>query len=220
MSQIPPDASDGVQLMVTFKVGPNQRQFLIHLDIICQHSPIFDKALKSEFKEGKEKEITLEETEEDVLKVDMHWMYTGRVPSFRNKGQKDPTKWGPRESQTDAEGNEVELTWDYMMSQAYIFGAMCDIWKFCSAIHGAFQHRFEPGDDKTPTYPSHATIIRLFNNTPENAAMRKTFARQFAKHWRPAGATQAELKLFKELPIEFTLMSMASFAEVRDRLSE
>ncbi|KAK7512087.1 hypothetical protein IWZ03DRAFT_362483 [Phyllosticta citriasiana] len=205
MAKTTPDASDGEQRIVTFKIGPKQRHFLIHMDIVCKSSPVFSNALKSGFKEGIGGVIILEETEVEVFKIVMDWMYTGRM--------------GPHEKVLDEEGNEVELVWDYVMSGVYVFAEMYDMVKLRDFVHTRFKKRFETGIDKAPPFPSHSTIIRVFNNVPETSPICKTFSRKFAEHWMPAQATQVELELFQELPLNFTLMSMTDLEEVRDERS-
>ncbi|KAK7511186.1 uncharacterized protein IWZ02DRAFT_437000 [Phyllosticta citriasiana] len=189
------------------------------MDIVCKSSPVFSNALKSGFKEGIEGVIILEETEVEVFKIVMDWMYTGRVPLFRKIRPRDVVRWGPHEKVLDEEGNEVELVWDYVMSGVYVFAKMFDMVKLRDFVHTRFKKRFETGIDKAPPFPSHSTIIRVFKNVPETSPICKTFSRKFAEHWMPAQATQVELELFQELPLNFTLMSMTDLEEVRDERS-
>ncbi|KAK8180440.1 hypothetical protein HDK77DRAFT_495768 [Phyllosticta capitalensis] len=231
MAQDPPDASDDDQRLVTFIVGPDHKEFSIHKSVVCARSPVFDKALNSEFKEGKERTIVLEETEVGVFKVVMHWLYTSQLPRFRKTGfgaekKEQVVKWGPSDLKTDEEGNTLELKWDYLMSNAYVFAHLYDICDLRKDINSAFEKRFEYDSEDIPqpsSYPYNTTIIRVFENVPyDQSSLCKTFALAFAKNWHPSAGTDTDTALFENLqmPPSFTHMALVQMARIRQEMEQ
>ncbi|ESZ95327.1 hypothetical protein SBOR_4261 [Sclerotinia borealis F-4128] len=63
--------------MVTFiiGVGEDQENFLIHKQVACQHSEIWDRAFNSSFIEGQTQTYCVEDTNVEVFRLLMQWVY-------------------------------------------------------------------------------------------------------------------------------------------------
>ncbi|KAK8202778.1 hypothetical protein HDK77DRAFT_502059 [Phyllosticta capitalensis] len=212
MEDKPPNAAESEQSFVTLKVGPLHKVFLIHKDIICNKSEFFMRAFQGNFKEGKEQVVVLEETEEDVFKVVMQYLYTERLPDAFNGELKNKIK-------TDDEGN-TELEWDFLMSGAYVFAKMYFIHGLPSKIEWSFSMRFKRSM-LIPTangYPNMATIIRVFNSVPEDSGLCKLFLERFSHHWKPNTNESIDDQLFQQLPLNFALLAIEALAKRRDEI--
>ncbi|KAK7555792.1 hypothetical protein IWX49DRAFT_590692 [Phyllosticta citricarpa] len=201
MAKAVPNISEADQSVVTLKVGPNSKVFLVHTSVICNESPFFEKAFKSEFKEGKTQVMTLEDTEEEVFKLVMQWLYTRQLPELLWSQLQDPTKVA-----RVRDGEKEELLWDFLMSSAYIFSQTYAVHSLSNAIEGQFDARFKfcfwnlAGFKTYLTYP---TIIRLFNNVPEDSRVCKLFIDEFAKHWATLDGVDTAGTVFDDLPANF-----------------
>ena len=75
-----PDDSGSPQLtssIITLVVGPDQRLFAAHEDVLC-HSPLFQEALKGQFFESpNSRRITLPDTEPEEFSCVLEYLYKG-----------------------------------------------------------------------------------------------------------------------------------------------
>lgn len=67
----------------TVLVGPALERFTVHKELLIHSSDFFRRALTGEFKEAKEKEVTLKEEDPLLFEVFLHWLYHGRFPHAR-----------------------------------------------------------------------------------------------------------------------------------------
>lgn len=68
------DLSD--QTIVTFKIGPDEKPYNIHRELLYQHSPYFKAAFKGRFKEAEDRDIDLVDTSTEAFELAMKWLYT------------------------------------------------------------------------------------------------------------------------------------------------
>ncbi|KAK8158700.1 hypothetical protein BKA80DRAFT_333809 [Phyllosticta citrichinensis] len=206
-----PDISGSDQTVVTLKVGPNHKVFLVHTSIICNASLFFNNAFKGEFKEGKTQIMTLEDTEEDVFKVVMQWLYTRRLPNLWNKDQQHI------KTIRICEGQGEELLWDFLMTSAYVFSQTYVIPALSVAIEVRLSERFGhtcsgvAGFQSFLTYPA---IIRLFNNVPENSPACKLLVNTFATQWEIHGGIDVGGKHFDDLPANFISQALKAVSKI------
>lgn len=64
---------------VNIKVGPDERNFIVHRDLLRHHSPYFDGALGGSFKESEGNLIRLPENKPDVFELFVGWLYAQRL---------------------------------------------------------------------------------------------------------------------------------------------
>ncbi|KAH6713945.1 hypothetical protein BKA61DRAFT_656502 [Leptodontidium sp. MPI-SDFR-AT-0119] len=62
--------------IVHIKVGKELKDFGVHKDLICYHSPYFKAAFNSGFEEAKTGIMKLPETNTKVFELFVHWLYT------------------------------------------------------------------------------------------------------------------------------------------------
>jgi hypothetical protein len=62
--------------IVHIRVGKEAKDFGIHKDLICHHSPYFNAAFNSQFKEAETGIMILEDTESRVFELFYQWLYT------------------------------------------------------------------------------------------------------------------------------------------------
>jgi hypothetical protein len=62
-------------------VGPEPRDFIVHLDLLVYYSPVFRAALTGSFEEARDKTIALPDTDVNVFELFVHWLYHQRFPS-------------------------------------------------------------------------------------------------------------------------------------------
>lgn len=194
---------------MTFKVGLSESIYYIHDHIICCESSVFKMALNSEFKEGKTKEIVLDDTDEQVFEIIMHWAYTHELP-----GPNSEQKWKVQ-MREDEDGDEVETTWDFLLSSAYVFAKRYDMPLLASGIHCLFEERFRTWESKCPRL---ATVARVSYNVPMDSWLCQIFVDQISAFWDRRGASDEEKKYFQYLPDDIIERVFNGFATVRDQL--
>ncbi|TVY73307.1 hypothetical protein LSUE1_G005520 [Lachnellula suecica] len=67
--------------LVTLKVGPNAKSFVVHKQFACDASPVLKAAFTGEFEEGLTQTYALEETTKEVGRLLACWLYTRKVDS-------------------------------------------------------------------------------------------------------------------------------------------
>lgn len=63
---------------VTLIVGENKKPFQVHLDLLCEASPIFKAAFSGNFKESSEKTMQLPADDESIFELFVDWLYYQR----------------------------------------------------------------------------------------------------------------------------------------------
>lgn len=100
---------------VTLQLGPEEKKFTLHKDLLCEQSPYFRAAFSKNWKEGIENCITLEHADPDSFEdLIMDWLYTG----------------------TWSEASDETLT------RAYIFADIQDIPKLREVIMAEFNRLY------------------------------------------------------------------------------
>jgi len=61
--------------MVTIKVGKEGEPFPIHKELVIYQSKYFRAAFKGGFKEADDRTVTLEDVDEDILRLCFNWLY-------------------------------------------------------------------------------------------------------------------------------------------------
>lgn len=97
---------------ITVRVGPtdSSRDRFIHTSLLEEHSPFFKAALEREWKEKKEKLITLPEDKIEVFDLYCAWLY-GRDPFALTHPL--PCKCPEAEAQRTAHSQLLRLTWQF-----------------------------------------------------------------------------------------------------------
>jgi hypothetical protein len=85
-------------ISATILVGPDQTKFVVHEHLLTRHSQYFEAALMGNFKEAKDKEISLIDTSPKTFEFFVHWLYDQRLPDA-SKGDDAGLMqaWGSRE---------------------------------------------------------------------------------------------------------------------------
>ncbi|TVY73266.1 hypothetical protein LSUE1_G005765 [Lachnellula suecica] len=74
----PPDFSEADKF-VTFLIGPSEKTFLVHKEVVCYHSPVLSAAFNSAFVEGQTQTYTLDDTTEGAFKLLVQWFYGKKI---------------------------------------------------------------------------------------------------------------------------------------------
>ncbi|TVY32187.1 hypothetical protein LOCC1_G008823 [Lachnellula occidentalis] len=83
------DANDLGTDIVTIHVGPKEKAFAIHKDLICNRSDFFSKAFNGPFKEGVDGKMHLPEDDPQAFSAVVAWMYRDQLPLFPTEQFKD-----------------------------------------------------------------------------------------------------------------------------------
>ena len=65
--------------MINAKIGIEAIEFDVHKDLLCHCSSYFRQALNSDFKEGIENEVVLEEDDQAISRIFVHFLYTDKL---------------------------------------------------------------------------------------------------------------------------------------------
>lgn len=75
--------------MATVIVGPNKEPFVVYEALLTHYSEFFKAALTGEFKEAKEKFVTLEEEDKYTFEIFVHWLIYQRFPDAKSGDHPD-----------------------------------------------------------------------------------------------------------------------------------
>ncbi len=67
--------------MITLAAGPGPQSYVVHEELLCEHSPFFKAAVKKEWKEAQERIIPLPDDGPEVVCLYVHWVYACRILS-------------------------------------------------------------------------------------------------------------------------------------------
>ncbi|TVY41601.1 hypothetical protein LOCC1_G007767 [Lachnellula occidentalis] len=104
--------------MVTFEIGPDKQKFLIHKEIACQASPVFEKAFNSNFEEGQTQTYKLEDVEPDTFRFFSKWMYSQKLSLLEH----DIDTVYARAMGEDDQHSEKCVMQDYLLAELWILG--------------------------------------------------------------------------------------------------
>src|ERR1700743_293994 len=65
--------------VVTIKVGPEEKLFVVHQDLICHFSKYFNAAFNGSFAEATSKEINLPDVEVQIFEIFVGWLYMQKL---------------------------------------------------------------------------------------------------------------------------------------------
>ena len=71
--------------LVTIYAGskPDAKSVVVHKDFACHYSPVFKAAFNSSFVEGQTQEYRVDEEDEEVVRLLVHWLYTQQLDVHR-----------------------------------------------------------------------------------------------------------------------------------------
>ncbi len=61
--------------VISVLVGPDKKAYTLHKDLLCAHSPFFQKCLESSFLEKKQDQVELPEDSPEVFEHFINWIY-------------------------------------------------------------------------------------------------------------------------------------------------
>lgn len=67
--------------MVALETGPSSQIFMVHEELLTEHSPFFQAAIKKEWNESQDRNIPLPDDDPEVVSLYVNWTYTGRILS-------------------------------------------------------------------------------------------------------------------------------------------
>ena len=67
--------------IVALETGPTSQIFNVHEELLAEHSPFFQAAIKKEWIESQHRLIPLPDDDPDVVSLYVHWTYAGRILS-------------------------------------------------------------------------------------------------------------------------------------------
>ena len=63
-------------------VGPDERRFDVHKELLCSVSDFFSAALDGGFQESEAGVVKLPEQDVKTFQYFMHWLYTGKLTGY------------------------------------------------------------------------------------------------------------------------------------------
>ncbi|KAL0262984.1 hypothetical protein SLS55_001959 [Diplodia seriata] len=172
------------QGVVTLKVGPDEKAFLIHKSILCAQSPYFRAALaEGRWKEGQDNAIALDETDPAMFsQLVVNWLYTGEVP--------------------DNIRDSVEA--------GYIFADRYDFPELRSKVLGEVYSYYVA---RNYLLPSYKVIIQAFENLPPTCKLCELYVDLYGSRWYTELDNEEDAALREQLPTSFILPLMERLGE-------
>lgn len=72
--------------MVSISVGPHEKKFDVHKELLCSVSDFFSAALNGGFKEAEAGAVKLPEQDPDTFQYFVHWLYAGKLTGYFRAG--------------------------------------------------------------------------------------------------------------------------------------
>jgi hypothetical protein len=146
--------------MITL-VGPDEREYHVHQDLLCAHSPYFAAASRKDWKEGQEHRIPLLCDNFTAVGLYVQWIYCGKI--FSRPGTAEG------EDQDGQPYSELRL-----LVEALIFGEKIQDGAFKDAVIDSLIASINtPGKDDKCWYPSGSMVDRVYEGTPEGSPLRR-----------------------------------------------
>ncbi|KAK8228339.1 hypothetical protein HDK77DRAFT_502047 [Phyllosticta capitalensis] len=171
------NSSDDESEFVTILVGRYQTPFTVELNLLSNASDFFRVAFRSDFKEGKEKLMRLEDTDDNVFDFILDFLETGRLDPCL-----DDYSGGDGFMRSGNYLGVKEFAWDYYMSSIYVFSVIYMLDSVAAKSLQSFGERlkrYESG--KLRDFPTAATVSRIFNEIPDDSPLRKKFIDAFVR---------------------------------------
>ena len=188
-------------------VGQEEKEFMVHENVICGASEFFKVACSRPWKESTERKVRLPEQPSDSFTMFLHWLYNGELELWED---------GEIEQTTEAiTGGEVQYV-DPAMARAikcFILGDVLRSAKFCNSIIDATMRVLR--DAKVLPPPN---ILRMYwSMLPQKSTMSRLLVDEMA-----ARANENVLALAADrLPADFILqLALAGARDRRLRLEE
>jgi hypothetical protein len=143
---------------VAVVVGPQKEVFHVHETLLRQSCPFFDKAMGPQWKESKERKITMPDDDAEVMKIYVYWLYCGALLMY------------PPKSQESADREDLSYV------KAWILGdKLLDLEFQNAVIDGIFErYHTEPRDGKRwNVWPG--AVDYAFDKTYKGAPLRRLF---------------------------------------------
>ncbi|KAF2142405.1 uncharacterized protein K452DRAFT_226632, partial [Aplosporella prunicola CBS 121167] len=172
------------------KVGAGEEPFKVHQDILCQRSRFFRNAFKGQFREAKEGSMKLRDTDVDIFRLIMFWLYRDEIP-------KSSLHTGVPDASTGETPN------DRAFSKIYIFAEVYDFPALRNRVMAELFTGYGAGTIGL-SFPN-ATIIRAFGELREDSALCRFIVDVAARQWRPDRDCPAEVRQRVELPHAYLL---------------
>jgi hypothetical protein len=153
--------------IVSLDVGPHPEIYAVHEDLLCEHSPFFQAAVKEEWREPHDR-IPLPHDDPDVVCLYLHWTYAGRILSRKS------------DSTNEESDNEINFLVD-----AFIFGEKVQDSRFKDAvIDAAIKSTLSSDMDGVPCFPGVMAVNRAYKGTPPGSPLRRLMIDLWARHGR------------------------------------
>ncbi|KAF2764053.1 hypothetical protein EJ03DRAFT_386221 [Teratosphaeria nubilosa] len=170
----------------TVLAGEDEKPFLLHGSVICNHSSFFRAACNREFKENAERIIRLPEVEPDAFSMYAQWAYSGEIVVVNGAQTPDETN------------SEVHCD---SLAELYLVGDVLGD----TLLRNTVVDRIRKNCSRLKRGPSNTCVNLAYSSTPENSALRRLVvdwhAREVASDWLKSSQNMLPLEFYKDLAI-------------------
>ncbi|KAK4542383.1 hypothetical protein LTR36_006840 [Oleoguttula mirabilis] len=147
--------------IITVFVGPCRNKLSVHGSHLGRTSDFFRAALKTQWKEGQAREVTLQDDDEKTVQMYLTFAYTGDIACKEEHADESP----------DAAIHTREYS---LLAHAYVFGEKYQDIRFKNAVLAAFIAKGRVQDvNDTYWYPTDTEIDVLYRGTPPKSPARR-----------------------------------------------
>ncbi|MCJ1348330.1 hypothetical protein MMC31_006561 [Peltigera leucophlebia] len=168
----------------------------VHENVICASSDFFKAAMRSEWKESKERSIEFKDDDPETFEIYLHWLYCGTVPT--RDDEEEPT-------------SDVEYL---QLGKAYVLGDKLQDGTFKDVIIDVMMNkRGSRASDGGQYFPGEQVVRYIYDNTPKSSKARDLLVDFYVSYGNELWLKGSESE---ELPKDFLMDLAVAFFERKE----
>ncbi|KAK3715689.1 hypothetical protein LTR37_006914 [Vermiconidia calcicola] len=160
---------------ITVLVGPDEKRYVVHKNLVCDNSSFFRAACNGDWKETKEKVVRLPEVDPDIFANYLGWIYTGELDVRDASSVASAPKYHdnmPVKEQTVLEIRTVDT---------YAFGDMVQDVRFCNTVVDELKRLVED----TKSIPAMSSVEHLYERVHRKSGFMRLWVDYYAFDHKP-----------------------------------
>ncbi|KAF2035560.1 hypothetical protein EK21DRAFT_53931, partial [Setomelanomma holmii] len=189
------------------EIGADRTKYHVHKALISRHSEYFEKALKGSWNEAQEGVVWLEDVDDCIFNLFLHWLYSQRIPI----AEKDWRHILELDEMSDWKQDRFVA-----LVKAYEFGDRFLSLSFRCQVNNAFAQAVNDCYFDAPTH--YECLSYAFDRIPSNRPILQLLIDDLCTTWSELyDEDDTKLQAFRKLPPQVLSRSFLRLQEMRMR---